>query len=52
MVDDLLGQYQTVIKSLEKGITESRSISGAAILGDGSIALIIDIHGLIGEIRR
>lgn len=51
MVDDLLGQHQTVIKSLDKGITESRSISGAAILGDGSIALIIDIHGLIGEIK-
>jgi two-component system chemotaxis sensor kinase CheA len=52
MVDDLLGQQQTVIKSLDKGITESRSISGAAILGDGSIALIIDIHGLISEIKN
>jgi two-component system chemotaxis sensor kinase CheA len=52
MVDDLLGQQQTVIKSLDKVITESRSISGAAILGDGSIALIIDIHGLISEIKN
>lgn len=50
MVDDLLGQHQTVIKSLDKGITESRAVSGAAILGDGSVALIMDIHGLIGEI--
>ncbi len=52
MVDDLLGQHQTVIKSLDKGITESRAISGAAILGDGSVALIIDIHGLIGELSQ
>lgn len=50
MIDELLGQQQIVIKSLETYITKSRAISGAAILGDGRVALILDIHGLIEEI--
>lgn len=50
LVDELLGQQQIVIKSLESYITASRAISGAAILGDGHVALIIDVHGLISEI--
>lgn len=50
MIDELLGQQQIVIKSLENHITKSRAVSGAAILGDGRVALIIDIHGLIEEI--
>lgn len=52
MIDELLGQQQIVIKSLENNITKSRAVSGAAILGDGRVALIIDIHGLIEEISR
>ncbi|HNU92839.1 MAG TPA: chemotaxis protein CheA [Spirochaetota bacterium] len=52
MIDELLGQQQIVIKSLENHITKSRAVSGAAILGDGRVALIIDIHGLIEEISR
>ncbi len=52
LIDDLLGQQQIVIKSLDTYITRSRAVSGAAILGDGKVALIIDIHGLIEEIYR
>jgi two-component system, chemotaxis family, sensor kinase CheA len=51
LVDDLLGQQQIVIKSLDNYITRSRSISGAAILGDGKVALIADIHGLVEDIE-
>ncbi len=50
MVDDLVGQQQIVIKSLDTYITRSRALSGAAIMGDGTVALIIDVHGLVGEI--
>lgn len=46
-VDDLLGQQQVVIKSLEANYRKVEGISGATILGDGSVALIIDIPGLI-----
>lgn len=52
MIDDLIGQQQIVIKSLDNLITTSRSISGASILGDGRVALIIDIHGMVEEIKR
>lgn len=51
MIDDLIGQQQIVIKSIDNFITTSRSISGATILGDGRVALIIDIHGLVEEIK-
>jgi len=50
LIDDLVGQQQIVIKSLENYITSSRSVSGAAILGDGRVALIIDIFGLIEDL--
>jgi two-component system chemotaxis sensor kinase CheA len=46
-VDDLLGQQQVVIKSLEANYQKVDGISGATILGDGSVALILDIPGLI-----
>ena len=49
LVDELVGQQQIVIKSLDNQITLSRAISGAAILGDGTIALIIDVHGFISS---
>lgn len=49
LIDDLLGQQQIVIKSLDSYISNSRAISGAAILGDGKVALIIDIHGLLED---
>ncbi|HEC28064.1 MAG TPA: chemotaxis protein CheA [Gammaproteobacteria bacterium] len=46
-VDELLGQQQVVIKSLEENYKKVEGISGATILGDGSVALIMDIPGLI-----
>jgi len=51
MIDELIGQQQIVIKSIENHITESRALSGATILGDGRVALIVDIHGLVEEIK-
>jgi two-component system chemotaxis sensor kinase CheA len=46
-VDDLLGQQQVVIKSLEANYRRVEGLSGATILGDGSVALILDIPGLM-----
>jgi two-component system chemotaxis sensor kinase CheA len=46
-VDDLLGQQQVVIKSLEVNYGTVEGVSGATILGDGSVALILDLPGLI-----
>ena len=46
-VDDLLGQQQVVIKSLETNYGRVDGISGATILGDGAVALILDIPGLM-----
>ncbi len=47
LVDDLLEQQQVVIKSLESNFMQTQAISGATILGDGTVALIIDIRGLV-----
>ena len=46
-VDDLLGQQQVVIKSLETNFNKVAGISGATILGDGTVALILDVTDLI-----
>ncbi|TVS18499.1 MAG: chemotaxis protein CheA [Gammaproteobacteria bacterium] len=46
-VDDLLGQQQVVIKSLETNYGRIGGISGATILGEGTVALILDVPGLI-----
>ncbi|MEK6747964.1 MAG: chemotaxis protein CheA [Pseudomonadota bacterium] len=46
-VDDLLGQQQVVIKSLETNYRRVDGISGATILGDGHVALILDVSGLV-----
>jgi len=46
-VDDLLGQQQVVIKSLETNYGRIEGVSGATILGDGSVSLILDLPGLI-----
>ena len=51
-VDELKGQQQVVIKSLEVNYKRIEGISGATILGDGSVALIIDIPGLISLSNR
>jgi two-component system chemotaxis sensor kinase CheA len=47
LVDELLGQQQVVIKSLEANFTRVRGIAGATILGDGRVALILDVAGLV-----
>lgn len=47
LVNDLMGQQQVVIKSLETNFRQIQGISGATILGDGTVALIIDVPGLI-----
>ncbi|MGH8436973.1 MAG: chemotaxis protein CheW, partial [Pseudomonas sp.] len=45
-VDDLVGQQQVVIKSLEHNFRRVEGISGATIMGDGSVALILDVDAL------
>lgn len=47
LIDELLDQQQVVIKSLESNYSKVAGISGATILGDGSVSLILDIQGLI-----
>lgn len=46
VVDELMGQQEIVIKSLGKYINKSKMISGATILGDGEVALILDANAL------
>ena len=46
-VDDLLGQQQVVIKSLQTHYRRVEGISAATILGDGTVAMILDVAGLI-----
>jgi two-component system chemotaxis sensor kinase CheA len=47
VIDELIGQQEIVIKSLGKFIKQSKMISGATILGDGEVALILDANALI-----
>jgi len=47
VIDELIGQQEIVIKSLGKYIRQCRYISGATILGDGEVALILDANVLI-----
>ena len=47
IVDALLGQQQVVIKSLETNFRRIEGVSGATILGDGTVALILDSAGLL-----
>lgn len=47
VIDELIGQLEIVIKSLGKYIKQCKFISGATILGDGEIALILDANALI-----
>lgn len=47
VIDQLIGQQETVIKSLGRHITNDKLFSGATILGDGEVALILDTNTLI-----
>lgn len=49
MVDELLGQHQVVIKSLESNFRKVHGISGATIMGDGKVALILDVMALAAQ---
>jgi len=50
-VDELLGQHQVVVKNLESNYRRVPNISGATILGDGKVALILDTGGLVRRAR-
>jgi len=52
MVDELLGQQQVVIKNLETNYRKVPNVSGATILGDGKVALILDTSGLVRRSRH
>lgn len=47
IVDRLLGMQEMVLKSLEKNFRAVPGLSGASILGDGRVALILDVDALI-----
>ncbi len=47
IVDSLLGEEELMVKSIDELVGRSRGVSGAAILGDGQVALIIDVPGLL-----
>lgn len=51
-VDDLVGQQQVVVKNLESNYRKVVGISGATILGDGGVSLILDVAALIRSSRQ
>jgi two-component system chemotaxis sensor kinase CheA len=52
VVDEVLGDHQTVIKSLGRFYRQVQFVSGATILGNGTVALILDPHRLVQEVIR
>jgi two-component system, chemotaxis family, sensor kinase CheA len=52
MVDELLGQQQVVIKNLESNYRRVPNVSGATILGDGKVSLILDTSSLVRRSRH
>ena len=52
MVDEILGQQQVVIKSMEQNFRKVEGIAGATILGDGTVGFILDVRGLLELARR
>jgi two-component system, chemotaxis family, sensor kinase CheA len=51
VVDQVIGEHQTVIKSLGRAYKNAEGISGATILGDGSVALILDVPQLVQSVE-
>ncbi|MFW6103723.1 MAG: chemotaxis protein CheW, partial [Bacteroidota bacterium] len=47
VVDNVIGEYQAVLKSMGKMYNEQEMISGATILGDGTVALVMDTNKMI-----
>ena len=52
LVDELLGQQQVVVKNLETNYRKVQNVSGATILGDGKVALILDTSALVRRSRH
>lgn len=52
MVDELLGQQQVVVKNLESNYRKVNDVSGATIMGDGRVALILDVSTLVKRSRH
>ncbi|MEO7861857.1 MAG: chemotaxis protein CheW, partial [Nitrospirales bacterium] len=52
MVDEILGQQQVVIKSLEQNFRKVAGVAGATILGDGTVGFILDVRGLLEMSRQ
>ena len=52
MVDEILGQQQVVIKSMEQNFRKVEGVAGATILGDGTVGFILDVRGLLDIARR
>lgn len=52
LVDELVGQHQVVVKNLEANYRKVPGVSGATILGDGRVALIIDVIGVAKKARH
>jgi two-component system chemotaxis sensor kinase CheA len=51
VVDQVIGQHQTVVKGLGRMFGDIRELSGATILGDGTVALILDVNLLVEHLR-
>jgi len=51
VVDQVVGQHQTVVKGLGRMFGDIKELSGATILGDGTVALILDVNLLVDHLR-
>lgn len=51
VVDKVIGEHQTVIKSLGRVYRDTEGLSGATILGDGTVALILDVNRLVHDVE-
>jgi two-component system chemotaxis sensor kinase CheA len=52
LADEILSQQQVVIKSLEANFRQVSGLTGATVLGDGTVAMIIDVSGLMQHCKR
>jgi two-component system, chemotaxis family, sensor kinase CheA len=52
LVDNLVGQQQVVIKSLERHFHRVDGVAGATIMGDGSVAMILDVESLSNSVKK
>ena len=52
VVDRVIGEHQTVIKTLGRVYRDANEFSGATILADGTVALILDVHRVVQTAER